>query len=133
MVAYSAISIAIISGLIADPGVFASDRPVSRASLVTASVFVLLMFALAYYTARAFRLASLTSIEDLRQATRLASEREALMDELRADLERALRVGGPGRYTDQVVGRFRSASCSGEARWARSTTRRTSTVVDPRR
>src|SRR5262249_34808643 len=45
--------------------------------------------------------------EDLLQTTRLASEREALMDELRADLERALRVGGPGRYTDQVVGRFR--------------------------
>ena len=30
------------------------------------------------------------------------------MDELRADLERALQVGGPGRYTDQVVGKLQA-------------------------
>jgi len=54
-----------------------------------------------------FRVASLTSIDELQRATRLASQREALMDELRADLERALQVGGPGRYTDHVVGAYR--------------------------
>ena len=64
-------------------------------------------YILAYATARVFRRASLSSIEDLTRVTRLASQREALMDELRADLERALRVGGPGRYTEQVVGSFK--------------------------
>jgi serine/threonine-protein kinase len=54
-----------------------------------------------------FRVASLTSIDELQRTTRLASQREALMDELRADLERALQVGGPGRYTDHVVGRYK--------------------------
>jgi tRNA A-37 threonylcarbamoyl transferase component Bud32 len=104
---YTAISLAIISGLIEDPGVFASDREIDRATLITATVFVLGAYALAYYTARVFRFASLASIDELQHATHLTSQREALMDELRADLERALRVGGPGRYTEQTLGRFR--------------------------
>ncbi len=107
MICYAAISLVILSGAIEDPGVFASDRPIGRPALATATVFVLGTFALAYHAARTFRLASLASIEDLQRATRLASQREAVMDELRAELERALHVGGPGRYTDQVVGRFR--------------------------
>ncbi|MGN6106950.1 MAG: serine/threonine-protein kinase [Kofleriaceae bacterium] len=105
--AYAAIAIAITSGWIADPGVFASDREVDRATLITGAVFVLGAFVIAYWTARVFRVASLVAIEDLRGATRIASEREALMDELRGELARALRIGGPGRYTEQVVGRFR--------------------------
>jgi serine/threonine-protein kinase len=107
MIAYAALSTVIIAGIIDDPGVFASDRAVDRASLVVATVFVLGTYALAHYMARVFRVASLASIEDLQVATRLASHRQALMDELRADLERALRIGGPGRYTDHVVGAYR--------------------------
>jgi serine/threonine-protein kinase len=107
VVLYSAIAAMIISGAIDDPGVFASNRAIDRGSLVIGTVFVLGTFALAYETARMFRLVSLAAIEDLQRATRLASEREALMDELRADLERALRIGGPGRYTDQTVGKYK--------------------------
>ena len=110
---YSAIAIAIVSGAIDDPGVFASERPLDRATLVTATVFVLGTFCLAYYTARMFRLASLAAIEDLQRATRLTSQRDALMDELRAELERAQRVGGPGRHTDQVVGPYRLGNVLG--------------------
>jgi eukaryotic-like serine/threonine-protein kinase len=104
---YSAISLVLITGLVDDPGVFDSNRPVPKLSLVAATLFVLGTYVLAYYTARSFRTASLISIDELQRATRLASQREALMEELRADLERALRVGGPGRYTDQVVGSFK--------------------------
>jgi len=112
VVSYTAISIAIISGLVADPGVFASDHSMSPATLATGSCFVLATFWLAYQTARQFRRASLAAIDDLQRATRLASQREALMDELRGDLERALRKG-PGRYSDQVVGRFRLGAVLG--------------------
>jgi serine/threonine-protein kinase len=107
MIAYATIATLIITGAIADPGVFASDRAVDRATMTTGAVFVLGTYVLAYYTARAFRLTSLASLEELQGATRLASQREALMDELRADLERALRVGGPGRYSDEVFGKFK--------------------------
>ncbi len=106
-VLYSTIAGVIIAGVVDDPGVFASNREIGPGPLVVGTLFVLGTFALAYETARMFRLVSLAAIEDLARATRLASEREALMDELRADLERALRIGGPGRYTDQVVGGFK--------------------------
>jgi eukaryotic-like serine/threonine-protein kinase len=107
LVLYTATATLIITGLIDDPGVFATNRTIDRGSFVVGTVFVLGTFVLAYETARMFRQVSLAAIEDLNRATRLASEREAVMDELRADLERALRIGGPGRYTDQVVGSFR--------------------------
>jgi serine/threonine-protein kinase len=103
---YLAIAIALIAG-VEDPGAFASDRRFGSGELALATVFVLATYWFAYYVARMYRVASLTSIDELQRATRLASQREALMDELRADLERALQVGGPGRYTDQQVGAFR--------------------------
>src|SRR5262245_60616618 len=63
VVAYTAISVAIISGAVADPGVFASDRPVGRVALATGACFVLATFWLAYATAREFRFASIAAIE----------------------------------------------------------------------
>jgi serine/threonine-protein kinase len=70
-------------------------------------VFVCGVYVMAYVTARALRRFSMTSIDELQRATRVTSQRAALMDELRADLERALRVGGPGRHTDQQVGAWK--------------------------
>ncbi len=97
----------VISDVVGDPGVFASDRDLDLPTQLTGVVFVLASYVLAYVSARALRQVSLTSIEELQRATRLASQREALMDELRADLERALRIGGPGRYSDQIVGSYK--------------------------
>jgi hypothetical protein len=94
----------IILGLFPDPGVFATDRPMHTSTLVIGALFVLGVYWLAYVTARAFREASLRSIEQLQKQTRLASQRQALLEELRVDLERALRIGSPGRHTDQIVG-----------------------------
>jgi len=110
---YAAIAIAIVSGAIDDAGVFASDHPMPRGPLIAGAVFVLGTYVLAYVTARSFRRASLRAIESLARATRLASQREALMDELRLDLERALQVGGPGRHTEQVVGPYRLGAVIG--------------------
>jgi tRNA A-37 threonylcarbamoyl transferase component Bud32 len=106
-VLYVVMATAIISGVIADPGVFRTDHVLDRRTMIIGALFVLGTYLLAYATARAFRRASLASINDLQKATRLASQREALMDELRADLERALRVGGPGRHSEQIVGGYR--------------------------
>ncbi len=107
VVSYVFLSGIVISGVIGDPGVFASDRDLDLPTQLTGVVFVLAVYVLAYVSARMLRRVSLTSIEELQRATRLASQREALMDELRADLERALRIGGPGRYSDQVVGSYK--------------------------
>jgi len=107
VVSYVILASIVISDVVGDPGVFASDRDLDVATQLTGVVFVLTSYVLAYVSARALRQVSLTSIAELQRATRLASQREALMDELRADLERALRIGGPGRYSDQVVGSYK--------------------------
>jgi hypothetical protein len=112
VVSYAAITGAITSGALADRGVFASDVPVDRTAYAIGALFVLATFWLAYYTARQFRAASLAAIDDLQGTTRRASQRAAMMNELLGDLERALRAG-PGRHSDQVIGRFRLAAVLG--------------------
>src|ERR1043165_4580430 len=57
--AYTALSALIITGVLADPGVYASDVDAPRETLVAATVFVVLAYALAYYTARTFRATAL--------------------------------------------------------------------------
>ncbi|HEY5921091.1 MAG TPA: hypothetical protein VIV11_05440, partial [Kofleriaceae bacterium] len=104
---FAAEAVVVIAGVVPDPGVFASEEPLPRSTLIAGAVFVLGIYALAYHLGVAMRKASLRSIEGLQQQTRLAAQRKALMDELRADLERALRVGGPGRYTGQTLGAFK--------------------------
>jgi hypothetical protein len=110
---YSLCALAIITGLFPDPGVFASDRVLGVGTQLAGAGFVLGTYVLAHVTARAFRRASLRSMESLARATRLASQREALMDELRLDLERAMRIGGPGRYTEHTVGHWRLGAVLG--------------------
>ncbi len=110
---YALIAGLIIARAFPDPGVFATGVRLHTSWQSIGAGFVLGTYALAYYTARAFRRASLASIDELQKATRIASQREALMEELRADLERAMRVGGAGRYTDHVVGEFKLGAVLG--------------------
>ena len=60
-------------------------------------------YGMAFWLARMTRAASLRSIEDLQHATKVAAERLALLDEARDDLDRALKIGGPGQFTATVV------------------------------
>jgi len=41
------------------------------------------------------------------------SVREALLAEARQELDRQLKIGGPGRYTEQVVGSFKLGNLLG--------------------
>ena len=104
LISYVVIATPLVVGIFPDPGVFATDRALGPWTMLVGALFILGVYWLAYVTARAFREASLQSIEQLQKQTRLASQRQALLEELRVDLERALRVGAPGRHTDQVVG-----------------------------
>jgi len=113
LVLYAMSALAITSGVMADPGVFASDHPMMARTQLAGTGFVLGTYTLAYASARAFRAASLRAIDRLQRATRLASQREALMDELRLDLERALGAGGPGRYSEHMFGNFKLGAVLG--------------------
>src|SRR5215475_6490339 len=52
------------------------------------------------------RRSSLRAIEQLQRATRLAAQRDAQVAELRSDLDRALQIGGPGRFTGHLLGHW---------------------------
>ena len=106
------ISIAIITGAIDDPGVFATGRHLGIGGYVLGAIYVQVAYGLAYYTGRSQRLVSLRSIEQLQRATRVASQRAALLDELRDDLARAQQIGA-GRLTDQMLGEFRLGAVIG--------------------
>ena len=106
MVCHAAIMLVLIVARIPDPGVFASARPFGIGAYAIGALYVQAAYVLAYMTGRIQRRTSLRSIEQLQRATRIASQRAALLDELRADLDRAQHAGR-GRYTGQELGGFR--------------------------
>jgi tRNA A-37 threonylcarbamoyl transferase component Bud32 len=100
---HAALAALIMSHQIEDPG-FAPLRPgVSFEALLVAQGCIQLAYVLAFWLARMTRAASLRSIEELQRATKMAAEHLAQLDEARDDLDRALKVGGPGQFTGAVV------------------------------
>ncbi len=65
------------------------------------------LYFITFYTARTSQRVTLEAMERLEQAVRGVAQREALLAEARAELDRALKIGGPGRFTDQTVGSYR--------------------------
>lgn len=60
-----------------------------------------------FLMARALRRSSHESLERLSAAVRDIAQREALLEEAKEDLARALKVGGPGRFTGQQLGHYK--------------------------
>jgi len=102
----------VLTGAIEDPGILTGgDRGLRE--LVLAQGMVQLVLLLTFWLARVSRGATLRGIEQLRQAMQQVSQREALLQEARQDLDRALRVGGPGRYTEQVIDSYQLGAIIG--------------------
>jgi serine/threonine-protein kinase len=97
---------AIMAGLVADRGIVSMShlRVLEQVGIVGVVEF---LYFVTFYTARVSQRVTLDHVSRLEQAVRGVAQREALLAEARAELDRALKVGGPGRYTDQVVGSFR--------------------------
>jgi eukaryotic-like serine/threonine-protein kinase len=102
--AHAVIAALIISGAIADPGFYPVRRDCSIEAQITGQVILQLAYALCFLLARMTRRSSLRAIEQLQRATRIAAQRDAQVAELRSDLDRALQIGGPGRFTGHVLG-----------------------------
>jgi eukaryotic-like serine/threonine-protein kinase len=96
----------IISGAVADPGLVHADY-LRREVLVILEVLIQLVLVAAFIMARASRRATLSAVTDYERVVRALAQREALLHEARQDLERALQLGGVGRFTGQTLGSFR--------------------------
>ena len=96
----------VASGVIADPGFSAIGSHASTTAQIAGQAGMQLIYAMVFWIARETRGASVKSIAALQRATRLVAQREIQVAELRRDLDRALEIGGPGRYTGVVVGHW---------------------------
>jgi len=93
----------VISGLVPDPGFYPVGRHASVQAQIAGHFTLQMGYALIFWLARVTRRTSLKSIEHLQRATRLAAQRDVQLAELRQDLDRALKVGGPGRFSGVAV------------------------------
>ena len=97
-------AVLIITGVIDDPGFYPVNANASVAAQIAGQLILQLGYALCFWLARVTRRTSLRSIRQLQKATRLAAQRDVQLAELRKDLDRALEIGGPGRFSGQNVG-----------------------------
>jgi len=99
-------AILVLSGVIADPGFYPLGKHAILTAQIAGQIGMQLIYAMVFWIARSTREASVKSIAQLQRATRLAAQREIQVAELRRDLDRALEIGGPGRYSGVVVGHW---------------------------
>jgi len=96
---------AIISGAMRDPGFVAHPHlPVTE--MVAAQVLVQILYLIAFWMGRSTRASTQEAIEGLERAMRVAARRGALLDEARAELDRALQIGDAGPFTGRVFGGY---------------------------
>jgi tRNA A-37 threonylcarbamoyl transferase component Bud32 len=101
---HAALATLIIAGVIDDPGFYVTRSGTSVQAQIAGQLCIQGGYVIGFVMARLGRRASLQAIDELQVATRLAAQREEQVQELRQDLDRALKIGGPGRFTGHTVG-----------------------------
>jgi len=103
---HAVLGLAIITRVIVDRGIIGMGHARLIDQLGVIAVIEFLYF-ITFYTARVSQRVTLEAVQHLEQAVRGVAQREALLAEARAELDRALKIGGPGRFTDQTVGSYK--------------------------
>jgi len=103
----------VIAGVIDDPGFYPIGRHASIAAQLAGQICLQVAYAMCFWLARATRRTSLRAIAQLQQATRLAAQRDVQLAELRRELDRALEIGKPGRFTEHAVGAWQLGNVLG--------------------
>jgi len=104
-------AVVVLGHLAPDPGLFEPHAP--RAFLVVGHLLIQIGDAGAFVVGWATRRDTVAAIDNLQKAMMLAARRDVLLQEAREDLDRAIRVGGAGRYTDHTFGAYRLGAVLG--------------------
>jgi eukaryotic-like serine/threonine-protein kinase len=96
----------VATGVIVDRGIISLQHLRTGDQIAVLGVVEFLYF-ITFYTARRSQRVTMEHVSNLEQAVRGVAQREALLAEARAELDRALKIGGPGRFSDQIVGSFK--------------------------
>ena len=104
-----ALTQAVTGGLVifgtVDPGIVRADYLPTRVQVLLQAL-IQLIFVSTFILARASRRSQLVAIGELESAVRVIAQREALLQEAREELNRALGAGR-GRFTEQLIGHYR--------------------------
>jgi serine/threonine-protein kinase len=111
-VAYAGLGGLAVTGLVPDRGLVTADGVPWFERLIILALIEGIFFAV-YVIARRTREATLYAIERHDVVVRSLAQRDALLHEARHDLVQAMRVGGVGRFSGEVVGSFRLGSVIG--------------------
>ena len=109
---YGAMGALVVSGLLPDRGIITADHIPLLERIVILVLIEGILYAV-YAIARRTREATLFAIERHDVVVRSLAQRDALLHEARHDLVQAMRVGGVGRFSGEVVGSFRLGSVIG--------------------
>ncbi|HEY5944943.1 MAG TPA: serine/threonine-protein kinase [Kofleriaceae bacterium] len=104
-VVQAAFAILIIAGVIQDPGLV--QPALSPIVLAIGHILLQVGFLAAFLLGRGSYKAAREAIGKMQNAMMLAAQREALLQEARLDLDRALAIDAAGRFTDHTFGNFR--------------------------
>ncbi|HTL35203.1 MAG TPA: serine/threonine-protein kinase [Kofleriaceae bacterium] len=104
-------AILMLTHLLADPGLVTPRLPTG--TLIAGFVLLQLAFVAAYVLGRGAHQASREAIEKMQKAMTLAAQREALLQEARADLDRALAIDAAGRFSEHTFGQYRLGNVIG--------------------
>jgi serine/threonine-protein kinase len=111
LVVQAAFAAAIITGVVADPGLVRPNLP--PLTLAIGHVLMQIAFLCAFLLGRGTYRASRDAIAKMHKAMLLAAQREALLHEARQDLDRALAIDAAGRFTDHTFGSYRLGNVIG--------------------
>jgi serine/threonine-protein kinase len=106
------LAILVMTGAMPDVGVIKTTQMPIREQIIS-QITIQLLYGSALVFGRRSRRATVAAVERLDRAVRAISMREALLAEVRQELDRALKVGGPGRYSEQEVGSYRLGNLIG--------------------
>ena len=101
----------VITHQLVDPGLITSAQPASVNAIGHA--LLQLGFLGAFVLGRGSHNASRDAIARMQSAMQAAAQKEAQLAEARQELDRALAIDAPGRFTDQVFGDFRLGNVIG--------------------
>ncbi|HSO31315.1 MAG TPA: serine/threonine-protein kinase [Labilithrix sp.] len=110
--AYAALGGLVVFGVMPDRGIVTAHG-VPLLERVVILILIEGIFYAVYVIARKTRAATLFAIERHDVVVRSLAQRDALLHEARHDLVQAMRVGGVGRFSGEVVGPFRLGSVIG--------------------
>ena len=99
------LAVMILSGVIADPGLLGANAATHQ--LIITHALGQMFYLFTYLSGRLIRREAIGALGKLEEAARQVAQREALLQEARDELNRARRAGGPGRYSELVIGDYR--------------------------